>query len=72
MKLPAVNGYLSCARNTGKAYLSFLLAGIFCPHSDKYTTEYNLGIDHKPSDAKDLIINYDTQNIYEKNIPYLL
>lgn len=29
VKLPAANGYLGCARNAGKAYLSFPLVGIF-------------------------------------------
>ena len=69
VKLPAVNGYLGCARNAGKAYLSFPLVGIFCLHSVKYTTEHNPGIDHKPSDAKGLTTIYDTQNIHEKAIP---
>lgn len=69
VKLPAVNGYLGCARNAGKTYLSFPLAGIFCLNSVKYTTERNPGMDHKPSDAIGLAIIYDTKYIHENDIP---
>lgn len=69
VKLPAANGYLGCARNAGKAYLSFPLVGIFCLHSVKYATEHNPGINHKLSDAKGLTVIYHTQNIHENDIP---
>jgi len=68
VKLPAVNGYLGCARNAGKAFLSLPLVGIFCLHS-KYTTGHNPSIDLQPSDAKGLIIIYDTSVIQEMDIP---